>query len=446
MNVSQNVSNLMAVIPCPLMIIGLENYTVLRTNEACTEQFGVAAGATTNEIAALMQHNAERVTSISASMQLALQEETCGVLHHINVQTLTHGTAPYDIRVNYLDDQRSAVYVTLTPSAHELQRMEQQNQYFNTHSAISYSFPFSLDVKAKRMTIFDPTLEEFLPVVMDDFPKDVLHSGWLHKPDTEAYLRVVDRMYKGEPPEGEFRFLSPEGELLLYTLNYVVNRDEQGAPFEISGDFIIQSDLTVKTTAAASTPKQQTILAHQIKAHFYYNTLNTISALCKQDAMQADHAITTFASYMRSYMHLINEEENISFRQELSLVKSTLEIERLRFSDSFTYEFDLETEDFQIPPLTLQPLVENGLLHGLRRTGRSGKLTITTRKVGKGVRIIIADNRLGFDTKTLESTTSIGVKNLTKRIELMVNGTVTIQSEIGKGTQSIIDIPFAGGL
>lgn len=140
-------------------------------------------------------------------------------------------------------------------------------------------------------------------------------------------------------------------------------------------------------------------------------------------------------------MYLINESDMIPFEQELTLVKSTLEIEKLRFPNSFTYELDLDIKNFDIPPLTLQPIVENALLHGLRRTGHHGTLKLKSHTADDAIYITITDDGLGFDTSVLAKTKSIGLKNLTRRIEMMVAGTVSIQSELGKGTTAVITIP-----
>lgn len=186
---------------------------------------------------------------------------------------------------------------------------------------------------------------------------------------------------------------------------------------------------------------QEHVPMQQIKAHYFFNTLNTISALCKQDAAEADRAIKLFAAYMRGYMHLINEQKCIPFEKEMELVKSSLEIELLRFPASFSYELILEYQDFSIPPLSLQPIVENALLHGLRKTSRYGELRIISRKVQNAVEIRVLDNGAGFDTSILKDSESVGVKNLTRRLEVMANGRVHITSTLGAGTEVVIVIP-----
>lgn len=446
MKQTKTTSNLMELLPQAAMIVDITSKKVIFRNDASKKLFPITDQATIQDVSQIMTH-VPSTEAIYVAVQKELQTKGKSVLHHISMKTTAHEAEHYDVHISYVDDDNDAVYLIFALSAHELQRMAQQNTYYDTISESAYSYPFHLNVKTRCMEFFDPALEsEFhMSMVMENFPEPVFTYNYICEDDVDDYLAVVDRMYKGLPPEGSFRFYNLKGELLRYCVNYVVNRDESGDPIEVLGDFIIQSETKIDPEASALSGVgngQKVVLAHQIKAHFFFNTLNTISALCKQDAAKADRAIHTFATYMRSYMHLINESDMIPFEQELTLVKSTLEIEKLRFPNSFTYEYDITETEFDIPPLTLQPIVENALLHGLRRTGKHGTLKISTRKIGDVIRIIISDNGLGFDTKVLEKTKSIGLKNLIRRMEMMVDSTVMIHSELGKGTEVVIEIQW----
>lgn len=445
MDMSVSTWNLIEVMPQACVIIDIQQMRVLVRNHAAKTYFGIEPDCSTEAVAQIMTH-APSTEAMSAALRKELHLKGKSILQHISIKTLSHESEHYDLHIAYVDASRETVYVIFALSAHELQRMAQQNTYYDTISEAAYSYPFHLDVKTRRAEFFDPAIEDkfHMTMVMENFPEPVLTFNYLCEEDKDDYLAVVDRMYKGEPPQGSFRFYDLKGELLRYTVNYVVNRDSEGAPIDVIGDFIIQSDTKVEPEVNALSGVEQgqkLVLAHQIKAHFFFNTLNTISALCKQDAAKADHAICTFASYMRAYMHLINEYEMIFFEQELLLVKSTLEIEKLRFPESFHYELELEVTDFDIPPLTLQPIVENALLHGLRRTGHHGTLKIGTHMSGDTITVTISDNGTGFDTSVLAKTKSIGLKNLTRRIEMMAGGTVCIQSQLGEGTQAVITLP-----
>ncbi len=186
---------------------------------------------------------------------------------------------------------------------------------------------------------------------------------------------------------------------------------------------------------------QNTTLVQQMKAHFFYNTLNTISGLCKYDAAAADSAIQLFARYMRQYMHLINLREIIPFEQEIDLVKGYLDIAALRFPDSFTYRITTECTDFYLPPLCIQPIVENALGHGLRKVNRHGEILIETKETPDNILVMVTDNGAGFDVEAARRSGAVGMKNMTRRVELMTGGTVQTESTVGEGTKVTLTFP-----
>lgn len=191
-----------------------------------------------------------------------------------------------------------------------------------------------------------------------------------------------------------------------------------------------------------NTMLQTATMMQQIKAHFIFNTLNTISALCKSDAHEADKAIRLLSRYLRSYMYLINQNHNIPFESEMELVKSYLEIEKLRFGESFVFQIQVEYSDFVLPPLSIQPLVENAMNHGLRKDIREGEISVRVRKEEAYVKIVIQDNGVGFFPSEIEEKQSIGINNVKKRIEYMTDGTLEIDSIINEGTEIIISLPL----
>lgn len=447
MHLSERTINLLKLMPRAAAVVDIQTTELVYQNSVCKALFSIADQGCSQALTDIMVP-APPAQSIRAALHQELQVKGKGILRHVSMQVASNQLEHYDIHVSYTDERREAVYLIFVLSDHELQRMAEQNAYYDTLTGVAYSYPFRLDAKARRAEFFDPEMERnyHMPTVMENFPDSVLQYNYICEDDIDVYVKSVERMYQGLPPEGSYRFYDPKGELLRYTVNYVVNRDESGAPIQVVGDYILQPEPRVALEESATGGGEQVqkiVLAHQIKAHFFFNTLNTISALCKQDAAKADTAISTFAIYMRTYMHLISESAMIPFDQELTLVKSTLEIEKLRFPENFTYEFEIEERDFEIPPLTLQPIVENALLHGLRRTGRHGSLKISTHRAEDTIYVTIADNGLGFDTRILEQSTSIGLKNLTQRIEIMAGGAVDIQSQPGQGTRAVISLPVA---
>ncbi len=450
MNISESAYILLDLMPQAAFLLDISTNGLVYANSAFKTMFSVTETGIFAEIARSMSHSSTREAIVSAVEQ-ELETKGQSTIYHVVINTEQHTTEHYDFHISYADDDKKMLYIILAHSAYELTRMAHQNTYYDTIANTSYSFPFYLDVNSRRMEFFDPWLESdcHIALVMENYPDPVFEYNYIFEDDVNVFLATVERMYQGKPPEGSFRFYTLDGELVRYSINYVVNRDAEGNPVEIIGDFIIQPEQKIvidEDSPDSPEPKQKVVLAHQIKAHFFFNTLNTISALCKQDASKAEVAIRTFATYMRSYMDLINEHELIPFEQELVLAKSTLEIEKLRFPDSFTYILDVDDLNFYVPPLTLQPLVENALLHGLRRTGRHGTLCIGAHQKNDSIEITVSDDGMGFDTSRLEQSQSIGLKNMTRRIEIMLGGTVTIQSEIGAGTCATIRMPVSSPL
>ena len=182
----------------------------------------------------------------------------------------------------------------------------------------------------------------------------------------------------------------------------------------------------------------------QIKPHFLYNTLNSISALCDEDPRQVKPAIEKFAHYLRGNMASIDQKSPIPFAQELDHTRSYLDIEQMRFEDALQVRYDIQCTDFTIPALTLEPLVENAVRHGVRknRDGR-GTVTILTRDKDDCVQVIVTDDGPGFDPEQIaeDGRPHVGIANVRERVTNLCGGTLEIRSEQGKGTTAILTLP-----
>lgn len=183
------------------------------------------------------------------------------------------------------------------------------------------------------------------------------------------------------------------------------------------------------------------VMMSQIKSHFIFNVLATISTYCKIDPKEADRAIVCFSRYLRRNIHNIEEDGLIDFSVELEQVKDYVALEQLRFGDRITFVTDIETTSFQLPPLTIQPIVENAIKHGIIEQGKSGVITLQTKIDENIIEIIVEDDGVGFDLKQLEKSESVGIRNVRYRVENMINGKLEYKSTIGKGTTVTIKIP-----
>ena len=122
---------------------------------------------------------------------------------------------------------------------------------------------------------------------------------------------------------------------------------------------------------------QMSLAISQIQPHFLYNTLSTIAELCRKDSAMAEEVTYRFALYLRGNLEHMGDSFPVEFSKELKHVQTYLWIEKIRFQDELQVVYDIQTEDFIIPALTVQPLVENAVKHGM--TGRENVCTITIR-------------------------------------------------------------------
>ena len=186
------------------------------------------------------------------------------------------------------------------------------------------------------------------------------------------------------------------------------------------------------------------IMMTQIQPHFLFNTIATFKALCRRDPEQAAEVAEKFGAYLRQNLDSLGQTGNIPFQKELEHTRLYTEIEMVRFQN-LRVEYDIADDGFSLPPLTLQPMVENSIRHGVR--GREdGLVRIAARRRADHHEIIVADNGIGFDPKTIESAESghIGIRNVRERIEKMCSGELILESRAGEGTTVTIRIPAEG--
>ncbi len=184
----------------------------------------------------------------------------------------------------------------------------------------------------------------------------------------------------------------------------------------------------------------------QLRPHFLYNTLSTISMLCLKDPKLASAACDRFAKYLRVNLDTINKHSLISFEEELNHVKTYVWLEELRFGEDLIVTYHLDATEFMLPALTVQPLVENAVKHGLMGKEGACHIDVITKKEGDMIVIGVVDDGIGFDqTKEPEDGRShIGMKNVEERLRYMAKGTIRWYSEVGKGTSVWIRIPMDG--
>ena len=181
-------------------------------------------------------------------------------------------------------------------------------------------------------------------------------------------------------------------------------------------------------------------LALQMRPHFIYNVLISIYYLVDEDPKKAQNVILDFSNYLRHNFTAISKDELIPFADELEHVRAYMAVEQARYEDRLFVNYDTEYMAFHLPPLTLQPLVENAVKHGIDPELAPLHITISTKKCESGDAIIVEDTGIGFTEKDNDNP-HIAIENIRKRLELMCNGTLTITPRDGGGTEARIFIP-----
>lgn len=179
----------------------------------------------------------------------------------------------------------------------------------------------------------------------------------------------------------------------------------------------------------------------QIRPHFIYNTLGSIEQLCEIDPPKAGEVVHNFAKYLRGNFGELDNPKPIFMSQEMEHVHHYINIENVRFPD-MTFSFEMNSGDFLIPALTIQPIVENAIKHGLMKLQKGGTVRVVSYETQTHYCVLVEDNGIGFDTsELLDERKHVGIRNIRGRLSAMVNGTLDIESEKGVGTKVCIQIP-----
>ncbi|MBR0266672.1 MAG: histidine kinase [Clostridia bacterium] len=181
-------------------------------------------------------------------------------------------------------------------------------------------------------------------------------------------------------------------------------------------------------------------MINQIQPHFIYNTLSSIYLLCRENPDQAARVVEDFSTYLQGNFTAIASAELTAFTNELQHTRAYLAVETVLYGDSLVVVYDTDYVAFRLPPLTLQPLVENAVKYGVAKGHTPGKIIITSRAVEGGAEVTVEDNGPGF-TPAGDDAAHVGLQNVRERLAFMCGGTLEIGSRPGGGTVAWIRIP-----
>ena len=186
------------------------------------------------------------------------------------------------------------------------------------------------------------------------------------------------------------------------------------------------------------------LMLSQIKPHFIYNVLGTIREFCEEEPKKAAELVQKFSMYLRGNFTEMDNQTPVSVAKEIEHVKHYVDIEMIRFPDMMV-EYDIQNDEFLVPALTIQPLVENAIKHGLMGLETAGKVKVSSYETDKYYEVCVQDDGVGFDESVFyDGKKHIGIANIRRRIEAICGGSLTIDSVKGQGTTAIIRIPKEG--
>ena len=199
-------------------------------------------------------------------------------------------------------------------------------------------------------------------------------------------------------------------------------------------------------------------LRTQMNPHFIFNSLNSVNSfISKNDDRSANKYLSRFSQLMRAVLEN-SKHDFVSLESELKILELYIELEHLRFQDKFDYQFtvasNIDVESIQIPPMLIQPYIENSVWHGLRYLDDKGSLQVSVTKENNSLCWTIEDNGIGrkasqeMKTQNQKQGTSTGMKNIEQRLEILNKMNATAMTtevvDLEKGTRVVIRIPFKG--
>ncbi len=204
---------------------------------------------------------------------------------------------------------------------------------------------------------------------------------------------------------------------------------------------LVESEIKIAQNEAKLSQNRFTMMMSQIRSHFVFNILNAISGMCKYDPEKADRTIVHFARFLRSNIDIMQNDDLVHFHNALRHLEDYIALEQVRYGDNIEFVTDIQIDDFMLPPLVMQPIVENSIKHGLTPKSGGGTVTLRTREDNNSIYIIIEDDGVGYNNDAQTSEKSVGIQNIMFRLKHMVNGTLKMESIVGIGTKATITIP-----
>lgn len=207
----------------------------------------------------------------------------------------------------------------------------------------------------------------------------------------------------------------------------------------------------LKATSEKERKTQLKLLRSQIKPHFIHNALNTVISISRSDSDKARKLLLEFSNYLRNSYEFNNLDDTIPIENELQHVRSYVILEQARFGDKLKVVYDIDDSGLMIPPLVLQPLVENAIVHGLRPKPEGGTITVFVKRRHNGFQVGVRDDGVGIPEEKRQSLLEeqkdgggIALYNINQRLIRIYGAGLTVENTNEGGTQISFLLPTDG--
>lgn len=290
--------------------------------------------------------------------------------------------------------------------------------------------------------------------------QDQRYSMLIHPDDRPIFHNFVhDLAENGGIQTCEYRMICKDGSLITVADTMDAKRSSSGIMYgySIVTDLHKYKEMQEQLEQELQKTRQQLQDARiknsnsQMQPHFLYNALASIREIVLDDPEYASDLIYDFTTHLRACIRSMASDNLVPFMQELENIKAYVNIEKMRFGDKLNIQYDCPETDFDIIPLSIQPLVENAIRHGIYERGKNGGTVIVrTQRNDSHFIIQVEDDGIGFNFEdTMQEVKngkrdSTGLFNLIFRLETLLNATVSVKSQIDVGTKISIMIPTGG--
>lgn len=299
--------------------------------------------------------------------------------------------------------------------------------------------------------------EDELDEILGDYRK---YTNLLAEEDREKYEMFVRNIGEsGKAGICEYSMICKDGSMLKLSDTLEVKDGSDGDKYGYGVVIDISKYRDAQKNAEKKLEKLQVqlnesrikISTGQMQPHFLYNSLASIREIVLENPEYASDLIFDFTTHLRACIKSMASEEFTPFSQEIENIKAYVNIEKMRFGDKLQVKYEIQESDFHIVPLSIQPLVENAIRHGIYEKGsKGGVVKISSYRDVNEVVIEVADNGVGFDMEKIRAEIqskerdSTGLQSLIFRFEKLMNANVKVESIIGEGTRITVRIPMKG--